>query len=159
MRSLALSIALVLALAPLAEARFDPGPVNEEVLAGMAERHMGKLFDRLHLTPEQRTKLEAIRKKHANSTRDARKKLFEKRRALFGIVRKVDATREQAIALQREVDALQGQLAEARMAAWFEGRALLTHEQLETLAALPAGRPFPLRSRAPKGPHSPGPRK
>jgi Spy/CpxP family protein refolding chaperone len=159
MRSIGLAVAMVLALTPVAEARFDPGTVNEEVLAAMADRHMGKLFDRLHLTPEQRSKLEAIRKKYGESTREAHKKLFDKRRALYGVVRRVDATREQAIALQREVDALQGQLAEARLTAWFEGRALLTHDQLEMLEQLPPGKPFPRRSWAPKASRSPGPNK
>jgi Spy/CpxP family protein refolding chaperone len=112
-------------------------------MAEEAERHMDHLFDRLHLSPDQRAKMQEIRRRHMEATAEARKRLMEKRRALFALVRGVEAKKEQALALQREIDALQAQLAEARLAAWFEGRSVLTHEQLQTLAKLPGGHPRP----------------
>lgn len=102
-----------------------------------AERMMGRLFDRLHLSAEQRTRMQEIRKRNMEATRDMRNRLMERRHDLMLLVRKADATREQAFALQSEIDGLQSKLARARIAAWFEARAVLTPEQLAKLATVP----------------------
>lgn len=149
MRMAALALAALLAAVP-APALADPGPgrpgmpgVAAEGVEGwsmMADRHMQRLMETLKLTPEQRGKIETIRARHMEQTKAAREELHRKRRELFELVRSAKATREQAVAKQREVDGLQARLAEARLGAWFEGRAVLTAEQLAQLEKLPMGR-------------------
>ena len=108
--------------------------------APIADRHMHRLMDQLKLTPEQRGKIETIRALNKEQTRPLREDQRKKRLELFALVRGAKATREQAIAKQREIDALHARLSESRLAAWFEARAVLTPEQLAQLEKLPAGR-------------------
>ena len=145
--ALALLVALAAAPAPaLADpggrgGRGGPGMGAEGVdaWAGMADRHMGRIMDQLKLTPEQRGKVETIRARHMEQSKGVREELRKKRLELFTLIRGAKTTREQAIARQREVDALHAKLSEARLAAWFEARSVLTPEQLALLEKLPAG--------------------
>ena len=105
-----------------------------------AEQHMGQLFGHLHLSPEQKSKVNDIRKRSKDASSETRRKLREKRRALFVLIQRADATKDQAIALQRDINALQAQLADARIAAWFEARAVLTPDQRTRLANSPVPR-------------------
>jgi Spy/CpxP family protein refolding chaperone len=141
-----IALAALLAVASPALAGGGPGgwaTQSDEALAAMAERHVGDIFEKLHLTPDQKARMQEIRKRHLEATAEPRKRLMEKRRALWVLVRGVDAKKEQALALQHEINVLQGQLSEARLAAWFEGRSVLTREQLQALAKLPGGHPRP----------------
>lgn len=106
----------------------------------MADRHMRQLMAQLKMTPEQRGKVETIRARHMEQTQPLRAELGKKRAELFAMVRGARATRDQAIAKQREVDALHARLSEARLTAWFEARGVLTPDQLAQLEKLPAGR-------------------
>lgn len=100
-----------------------------------------KMFQRLNLTDEQREAIKTLRKESQARTKAQREQLMTKRRELHQMVRSSSATKEQAIAKQREVNVLQNQLAEARMAAWFDMRAVLTPEQLKQFEQLkPKGR-------------------
>ncbi|MNK62769.1 periplasmic protein [compost metagenome] len=94
---------------------------------------MDKMFDKLNLTAEQREKIKTLRQQGQERNKAQREQLMTKRKELHQLVRSASSTREQAIAKQREVNALQDQLAEARLNAWFEMRAVLTPEQLKQL--------------------------
>lgn len=143
-KTMALALAAALALAP-APALADPGGqgrgggMGGDGWAMMADRHMDRLMDQLKLTPEQRGKIETIRARHKEQARPVHQELRKKREELSALVRGAKATRDQAIAKQREVDALHAKLSEARLAAWFEARAVLTPQQLAELEKLPAG--------------------
>jgi Spy/CpxP family protein refolding chaperone len=102
-----------------------------------AEQQMGMLFAHLHLSPEQKSKVNEIRKRSKDASGETRRKLREKRRALFVLIQRADATKEQASALQRDINTLQAQLADARIAAWFEARAVLTPDQRTRLSGSP----------------------
>ena len=97
---------------------------------------MDKMFDKLNLTAEQREKIKTIRQQGQERNKTQREQLMTKRKELHQLVRSASSTREQTIATQREVNALQDQLAEARLNAWFEMRAVLTPEQLKQLSQL-----------------------
>ncbi len=147
MATMALVMALALAPAPALAypgGHGGPGPglAGEGVdgWASMADKHMRLLMDQLKLTPEQRGKVETIRARNMEQTMALRDELGKKRGELFVLVRSAKSTRDQAIAKQREVDALHARLSEARLTAWFEARAVLTAEQLAQLEKLPAGR-------------------
>ena len=141
MAAVALAALLATALPAYAEAGKDRGRMHEGP--------MQHLMDQLKLTPEQRGKLETIRARQHEQTKAQRDELFRKRGELFELIRSARSTRDQAVAKQREVDALQTRLAESRLAAWYESRAVLTPEQLTQLEKLPMGK-------GPKGWHRRG---
>ncbi len=97
---------------------------------------MESMFERLNLSAEQRDKIKSLRRQGQERTKAQREQLNAKRQELHQLVRSVGASRDQAIAKQREVNALQNQLSEARMTSWFDMRAVLTPEQLAQLAQL-----------------------
>lgn len=134
MRMAALALAALLAVAPPALA--DPPEPREKLHDGP----MMHLFGQLKLSAEQRTKIEAIRERSKDQTKGQREELMRKRKELFELIRSAKSTREQAVAKQREVDALQTRLAEGRLAAWYESRAVLTPDQLAQLEKLPMGK-------------------
>lgn len=140
-KTMALALVAALALAP-APALADPGGrgMGGDGWAMMADKHMDRLMDQLKLTPEQRGKVETIRARHKEQAKPLHEELRKKRQELFALVRGAKATRDQAIAKQREVDALHARLSESRLAAWFEARAVLTAQQLAELEKLPAGK-------------------
>lgn len=106
---------------------------------GWGEDPMKRVMEQLKLSPEQRGKVETIRARQIEATKGPREELKKKRRELFELIRSSKSTRDQAIAKQREVDALQTRLAEARLSAWYEARAALTADQLAQLEKLPMG--------------------
>lgn len=117
-----------------ADARPD-GPGQKAHAAKMHDGERGpmmdKMFDKLNLTAEQREKIKTIRQQGQERTKAQREQLQVKRTELHQLVRSASSTKDQALAKQREVNALQNQLAEARIASWFDMRAVLTPEQLK----------------------------
>lgn len=103
---------------------------------GMAEHHMNRMFDKLNLTADQKTKLQAIRTKSRDANKAQHEAMGKKWQELSQLMRSATATREQALAKQREINALQAQLAESRVATWFEMRAVLTADQLKQLETM-----------------------
>jgi len=97
---------------------------------------MESMFDKLNLTAEQREKIKTLRQQGQERTKAQREQLVTKRKELHELVRSAGSTREQAIAKQREVNALQDQLSEVRLSTWFEMRAVLTPEQVKQLSEL-----------------------
>jgi Spy/CpxP family protein refolding chaperone len=143
MKRIAALALVVLLAAPLTAqpALAEPGgPPRMQGQEGGGWDPMARLMEQLKLSPEQRGRLESIRARQKAQTRAQREELMRKRTDLFELIRSAKSTREQAVAKQREVDALQTRLAEARLTAWYEGRAVLTAEQLAQLERLPMGR-------------------
>ncbi len=100
---------------------------------------INRIFARLDLSAEQRGKVEAIRTRHVETTRAKQQELATKQRELAKLITSASATRDQALGKQREVDALQAELHNARVSAWFEARAVLTPEQLKQLGSVKPG--------------------
>jgi Spy/CpxP family protein refolding chaperone len=134
---LLVNLALLAAFGGLPAAALAGIPMHSD--EAHADRQMRLLFGHLHLSGEQKAKVEEIRKRHQSASGETRRKLGEKRRALFAFIRRADATKEQAIALQREISALQAELADSRLVAWFEARGVLTLEQRTRLATAQGG--------------------
>ncbi len=97
---------------------------------------MDRMFDKLNLSAEQREKIKTLRQQGQERMKPQHQQLMAKRRELHELVRSAGSTREQAIAKQREVSAIQNQVAEARMNTWFDMRAVLTPEQLKQFEQL-----------------------
>lgn len=119
------------ALAPQADAK--PGDHRGHQMEMAADHKMDRLFDELNLTADQKQKIQAIRKRNMEAAKPIRESLRTKRQELHTLIKKSDTTRDQAIAKHREIHALGNQLAEARLNAWFEARAVLTPDQLKAL--------------------------
>lgn len=124
-----------------APALADPG--------GHGGRHHGKadgangpvmkMFDRLNLTADQKTRLKAIKDRYATATKAQHQSLKTKWKELSTLMKSAGANRDAALAKQREINVIQAQLAESRVNAWFEARAVLTPEQLKQLEAMKPG--------------------
>lgn len=132
-----------MSMSVLAAAPADARPDGRGPMAHAGKMHdgehgpmMDKMFERLNLTPEQHEKIKAIRTQGQERTKGPREQLIAKRTELYQLVRSATSTKDQALAKQREVNTLQNQLAEARLASWFEMRAVLTPEQLKQFEEL-----------------------
>jgi len=102
----------------------------------MAEMFMNHLFKKLNLTTEQKAKVEEIRKRHQEMAKTQHASLKSKREELMKLLKSSTATRDQALAKQREIDAITHTLSEGRINSWFESRAHLTPDQLKQLSEL-----------------------
>lgn len=109
-------------------------------MMALGAEHMQRMFRALDLTDAQQTQIKAIHKKHVDGMKAQRESLQTKRQEMYQLMRDPKATRDQAIARHREVQALQQQLMEDSLAGWFEARALLTPEQLKKLETMKAGK-------------------
>lgn len=107
----------------------------------MAQHQMENLFQQLNLTDAQKEQIKQIRQRNMEAAKPIRESLRTKHQELFALIRKPEATKDQAIAKQREINALTNQLAEARLNAWFEARAVLTPDQLKKLETIQPKRP------------------
>lgn len=135
---LGILLAGAMSMATLAAAPADARPDGPGRMGHAAKMHDGdrgpmmeSMFEKLNLTTEQREKIKTIRQQGQDKTKAQREQLQAKRTELYQLVRSANSTKDQALAKQREVNALQNQLAEARIASWFEMRAVLTPEQLK----------------------------
>lgn len=132
-------LALALLAAPAAmPAMADPG--GRGAHPGKAEHHMNRMFGQLNLTADQKSRMQAIRAKNRDANKAAHASLGKKWQELSALMRSASSTRDQALSKQREINALQAQLAESRVSTWFEMRAILTPEQLKQLESIKAER-------------------
>lgn len=125
-------IALI-AIATLASAPglAQPGGPDHGHADGIA-----RMAKTLGLTAEQQQQAKAIRERHRALVKSDWLALQAKQKELSALLRSPGATVDQAVAKQREIDALKAKLAENRLRGWFETRALLTPEQLQKLKQL-----------------------
>jgi Spy/CpxP family protein refolding chaperone len=94
------------------------------------------MFKALDLSADQRAKVKAIRQRHREAVKADWQALKTRQQELATLLRSPGATADQAVAKQREIDAIRARLAESRVRAWFETRAVLTPAQLQKLPAL-----------------------
>lgn len=139
MRNVMLTGALLAALTFPTVALADPGH-GRQGHEGRGGHHADKMFDGLNLTAEQKSQIKAIRERQREAAKADRKALMEKRKALAELMRSPNANQAQAMALHREIQTIQNRRAEARMAAWFEVRKILTPAQLQKLSEKKQGR-------------------
>jgi Spy/CpxP family protein refolding chaperone len=100
---------------------------------------MERMFQHLEVTPEQRTKLKEIQRKHADFATGQRLTLKSREHELSLLLKSPSATRDQALAKNREIDAIKQKLSESRIQSWFDSRAVLNPEQLKKMEAFDFG--------------------
>ncbi|MNX85490.1 LTXXQ motif protein [compost metagenome] len=105
----------------------------------MVERRMDRMFKYLEVTPEQRTKLKEIHRKQAEFAKGQRLTLKSKEHELGLLLKSPSATKDQALAKNREIDGIKQKLSEGRILSWFESRAVLTPEQLKKMESFDFG--------------------
>ncbi len=117
--------------------RDDRGP-------GPGYGHHGYCSDaglqRLNLSDEQKTKIEALQLAHNKDVRPIREKMFDKSVELRRLWLKENPDKEKIIAVQKEVRALRDKMEDKSTALRFEIRKVLTPEQQEKLASFGWGR-------------------
>ncbi|MEB3205309.1 MAG: periplasmic heavy metal sensor [Candidatus Sericytochromatia bacterium] len=138
------------------EGRLPAGTPSAGEAAAAGERQEGGapgpgLFRQLGLSEEQRSALRALRQRHQQAHQALRQQLRDQERELFRAMVAPDARQADVEARQQAVSELRGRLARARIAAFFEARALLTAEQLQRLPDAAADRGQGGRGRRPGG--------
>lgn len=123
--------ALTLSIAAPAMA-FPQGKMSQGL-----EMRMERVMNNLKLTPEQRGQLTTLRARNQEQGKPIFEAAKAKQQELMTLMSATNANKDQAIAKQREINALHSQLAEMRINTWFEARKLLTPEQLKQLENLP----------------------
>ena len=108
---------------------------------GMGPGYYGKAgFDRLNLSDEQKTKIEALVTASEKENRPIREKMFDKSVELRRLWLKENPDKDKIVAVQKEVRALRDKLEDKSTALRFEIRKVLTPEQQEKLASFGWGR-------------------
>jgi len=122
---MAITIGLLLSVPAFA---FGPG-------GGMGQGYFGNAgFNKLNLTDEQKTKIEALVTANQKEIRPIREKVFDKSVALRRLWLQPNPDKDKIIALQKEVRVLRDEMQDKVTALRFEIRKLLTPEQQEKLA-------------------------
>lgn len=132
-------MAMTLGVAGMAASPADAMPFGAQRAQHMAagpEQQMDRMFNQLNLTDAQKAQIKAIRQRNMEAAKPIRESMRAKHQELFALIRKPETTKDQALAKQREINALQNQLSEARLNAWFEARAVLTPDQLKKLETI-----------------------
>jgi Spy/CpxP family protein refolding chaperone len=99
-----------------------------------------KGFNRLNLTDEQKTKIEALATASQKEIRPLREKMFDKSVALRRLWLQTNLDKDKIIALQKEVSTLRDQVEGKYTLLRLEIHKLLTPEQQEKLANFGGGR-------------------
>jgi len=97
-------------------------------------------FDRLNLTDEQKTKIEALRLAYEKDVRPIKEKMFDKSVELRRLWLKENPDKDKIYAAQKEVRTLRDKMQDKVTALRFEIRKVLTPEQKEKLASFGWGR-------------------
>lgn len=131
-RSLFLSLgaaALVLAVAVPAAFSHGPGPRGGPDGDGPRGDRMGRLVEKLGLDATQQAKLEKLKTAHqddAEALRDQIQSIREESKALWLAP---NPDKQKILAAERQVQAIEGKLAESRIEFMFAARGVLTPEQ------------------------------
>jgi Spy/CpxP family protein refolding chaperone len=97
-------------------------------------------LQRLNLTDEQKTKIEALATASQKENRPIREKMFDKSVELRRLWLKENPDKDKILAVQKEVRTLRDKLEDKATALRFEIRKVLTPEQQEKLASFGWGR-------------------
>jgi P pilus assembly/Cpx signaling pathway, periplasmic inhibitor/zinc-resistance associated protein len=92
-------------------------------------------LQRLNLTDEQKTKIEALQIAHKKDVRPIREKMFDKSVALRRLWLQENPDKDKIYAAQKEVRTLRDKMEDKATALRFEIRKVLTPEQQEKLAS------------------------
>ena len=95
----------------------------------------GRGLDRLNLTDEQKSRIEALELAHQKEVQPIREKMFDKSVELRRLWLETDPDRNKINTTQKEVRALRDQLEDKRTAFRLEVNKVLTAEQKENLAS------------------------
>lgn len=134
--ALTMGMATLPATAAFAE---HEGPRPRGDMQRMVERRMDRMFKYLEVTPEQRTKLKEIHRKQAEFAKGQRLALKSREHELSLLLKSPAASKDQALAKNREIDGIKQKLSEARIQSWFESRAVLTPDQLKKMESFDFG--------------------
>jgi Spy/CpxP family protein refolding chaperone len=108
---------------------------------GMGQGYYGNAgFNKLNLTDEQKTKIEALVTANQKEIRPIREKVFDKSVALRRLWLQPNPDKDKITALQKEVRVLRDEMQDKSTALRFEIRKLLTPEQQEKMANIGWGR-------------------
>jgi Spy/CpxP family protein refolding chaperone len=117
-----------------------PGDCPGNGPGGDRDYHRDKIFKKLNLSDEQKTKIEALRTATHRELRPTREKMFDKSVELRRLWLQASPDKDKIYAAQKELRTLRDQMQDKITAMRLEIRKVLTPEQNEKLANSPWGR-------------------
>lgn len=138
MKKLTLTLTAVAVGLLLTSQAFAWGPGPGKGRGDRACREAG--LERLNLTQDQETKIEALRDSHYKAIRPLREKMFDKSVELRRLWLQANPDKDKITVAQKELRTLRDQLQDKSTALRFEIRKVLTPEQNEKLANVSWGR-------------------
>lgn len=97
------------------------------------EARREQLYQQLGITPEQSAKLKSVREANQAQIKALREQSMTKRKALSQYMSQPNADANKAMAMQKELAAINQKMEEQRLKGWFEMRKNLTPEQVTKL--------------------------
>jgi Spy/CpxP family protein refolding chaperone len=111
-----------------------PGGCPGNGPGGDRDYHRDKIFKKLNLTDEQKTKIEALQTAHQKEVRPLREKMFDKSVELRRLWLQANPDKDKITAAQKELRTLRDKKEDKATTLRFEIRKVLTPEQSEKLA-------------------------
>lgn len=93
-------------------------------------------FAQLGLSPQQKQKLQSLLKSGQQNGKGNRQALMQKRQQLMEMIRSGSGSKQQALALHREITQQQNRLMEQRIGMIYDIKSVLTPEQFEKFQAM-----------------------
>jgi Spy/CpxP family protein refolding chaperone len=113
---------------------FGPGGCPGNGPGGDTGYHRDKIFKKLNLTDEQKTKIEALVSENQKAIRPLREKMFDKSVELRRLWLQANPDKDKITAAQKELRTLRDKKEDKATTLRFEIRKVLTSEQNEKLA-------------------------
>jgi Spy/CpxP family protein refolding chaperone len=134
---LTLAIAMALLLSSVVQAQ----PAGKAAASAIDPE--ARLAQNLDLTPKQARELKEIRQRARQDAQALHTQIRAKHQALATYLTSPNATERGALALQKEINELQGRMGEIRIRTWFDMREKMTPEQIQKFAELRGQRAKP----------------
>ncbi len=100
---------------------------------GQGNQNDNGMMQQLGLTQEQAEKLRAIKEQGRAQSKALHQQLRSKRQALMQYIQSSNANESKAMAMQTELNRLQGEMSALRLKTFFQMRAMMTPEQMQKM--------------------------
>lgn len=134
--------AAALALAIAVPAAFSRGPGPRGDKEGWRGDRIERLAGKLGLDDKQKAALTTLKEDHRDEAQSIREQVRAKREATRALWLAPNPDKQAILAAEREINALEGQLAESRVEFMFAARGVLTPEQFGEFVELQKKRGF-----------------
>ncbi len=100
------------------------------------EQRKTEMMDQLNLTPQQRQKMQTLMQNKREQHKSTHEALQAKRQQLMQMMQNGSGSREQALALHREISAMQAEMMAQRINNLYDMKSILTPEQFQKFQSM-----------------------